>query len=79
MAITDSSKLGENYDVIFFDFPGTINTPGMLSALAGMDYLFIPIEADRVVLESEIEFAHLMTMLYQDLEKSSQLHLYCCQ
>lgn len=76
VAISDSSKLDEDYDVIFFDFPGTINTPGMLSALAGMDHLFIPIEADRVVLESEIEFAHLMTMLYQDLGKSSQLHLY---
>ena len=54
VAISDSSKLDEDCDVIFFDFPGTINTPGMLSALAGMDHLFIPIEADRVVLESDI-------------------------
>ena len=80
VAISDSKKLckemPDTYDVIFFDFPGTINTPGMLSALAAMDYLFIPIEADRVVLESEIEFAHLMSELYRDLGKSSELYLY---
>lgn len=80
VAISDSinlcSDMPGTYDVIFFDFPGTINTPGMLSALAEMDYLFIPIEADRVVLESEIEFAHLMSELYRDLGKSSKLHLY---
>lgn len=71
-----SSDAGQKYDVVFFDFPGTINTPGMLSALAEMDYLFIPIEADRVVLESEIEFAHLMSELYRNLGKPSELYLY---
>lgn len=78
---SDARNLVQNceateFDVIFFDFPGTINTPGMLSALSEMDYLFIPIEADRLVLESEIEFAHTMKEVYTSMNKPSKLWLY---
>ena len=47
-------------DIIFFDLPGTVNTPGILKALAGMHYIFTPITADRVVLESTLVFSQLM-------------------
>ena len=48
-------------DVIFFDLPGTVNTPGILKALAGMHYIFTPITADRLVMESTLVFTQLMT------------------
>lgn len=75
-SLCDNSAEIAAYDIIFFDFPGTINTPGMLSALSEMNYLFIPIEADRLVLESEIEFAHTMKQVFASQGKPSELHLY---
>ncbi|WP_316795478.1 ParA family protein [Pedobacter agri] len=47
-------------DVIFFDLPGTVNTAGILNALAGMHYIFTPITADRLVMESTLVFTQLM-------------------
>lgn len=47
-------------DVIFFDLPGTVNTPGILQTLAGMSHIFTPITADRVVMESTLVFTQLM-------------------
>jgi cellulose biosynthesis protein BcsQ len=44
-------------DFIFFDLPGTLNTKGVVKTLAMMDYVFIPVSADRVVLESTLQFA----------------------
>ncbi|MFH6991848.1 ParA family protein [Flavobacterium sp. FlaQc-48] len=47
-------------DFVFFDLPGTVNTPGILKALAGMHHIFTPITADRVVMESTLIFTQLM-------------------
>ena len=46
-----------NYDIIFFDLPGTVNKEGVIYTLSLMDYIFSPISADRVVLESTLRFA----------------------
>ncbi len=43
-----------------FDLPGTVNTPGILKALAGMHHIFTPITADRVVMESTLIFTQLL-------------------
>jgi len=48
------------FDFAFFDLPGTVNTPGILKALAGMHHIFTPITADRVVMESTLVFTQLM-------------------
>lgn len=45
------------YDFIFFDLPGTVNKEGVIYTLSLMDYIFAPISADRVVLESTLRFA----------------------
>lgn len=50
----------DRLDYIFFDLPGTVNTPGILKALAGMHHIFTPITADRVVMESTLIFTQLM-------------------
>ncbi len=47
-------------DVVFFDLPGTVNTPGILKALASMHHIFTPITADRVVMESTLIFTQLL-------------------
>lgn len=47
-------------EIIFFDLPGTVNTPGILHALAGMNHIFTPITADRVVMESTLIFTQLL-------------------
>lgn len=44
-------------DIIFFDLPGTVNSEGVINSLSGVDYIFTPIAADRVVLESSLSFA----------------------
>lgn len=44
-------------DFIFFDLPGTLNSPGVVKTLATMDYIFAPVSADRVVMESTLQFA----------------------
>lgn len=43
-------------DVIFFDLPGTANTKGVLTTLKMMDFIFSPITADRLVVESTLGF-----------------------
>lgn len=48
-------------DVVFFDLPGTVNTPGVLTTLAEMDHIFSPITADRVVVESALSFTDVLT------------------
>lgn len=50
----------EQPDIIFFDLPGTLNSEGILSTLSMMDYIFSPISADRMVLQSTLEFASLL-------------------
>ncbi len=44
-------------DLVFFDLPGTVNAAGAFHTLAQLDHIFIPITADRVVLESSLNFA----------------------
>ncbi|MBK7479795.1 MAG: AAA family ATPase [Bacteroidales bacterium] len=45
-----------NYDIIFFDLPGTVNKEGVFIPVTNGLY-FSPISADRVVLESTLRFA----------------------
>lgn len=63
-AISIAEKLIEQADkkpdIIFFDLPGTLNSKGVLKTLATMDYIFSPVSADRVVLESTLKFASLL-------------------
>ncbi len=60
-AIESAQKLiaqsDTHFDIIFFDLPGTLNTQGVVRTLSNMDYIFSPISADRVVLESTLNFA----------------------
>lgn len=48
---------GGRTDVVLFDLPGTVNSQGVLNVLINLDYIFIPITADRRVLDSSLSFA----------------------
>lgn len=50
-------------DIIFFDLPGTANTKGVLTTLKKMDFIFSPLTADRLVLESTLGFAKAFLQL----------------
>lgn len=51
----DLIKEGD-YDFIFFDLPGTLNNEGLVRTIASMDYIVAPISADRLVLESTLDY-----------------------
>lgn len=63
-------------DIIFFDLPGTLNSKGVVKTLAGMDYIFSPVSADRVVLESTLKFASMLNENLVSVGKSNIKGLY---
>lgn len=50
-------KTGAQYDIVLFDLPGTMGSDGVIATISALDYLFVPIKADRLVLESTLNFA----------------------
>lgn len=52
--IIDESEITP--DIIFFDLPGTVNNAGIINLMLNMNYVFIPIIADRRVLQSSLAF-----------------------
>lgn len=57
-ALNDADEVceKEEFDYIFFDLPGTLNNKDLIVALANMDYIIAPIAADRVVVESTLNY-----------------------
>ncbi|MBT2559805.1 ParA family protein [Pedobacter sp. ISL-68] len=58
-------------DVVFFDLPGTVNTAGILKTLMNMHYIFSPITADRVVVESTLSFTQALSDIVMKNEESN--------
>lgn len=79
-AIPTAGKLIDNAanqpDIVFFDLPGTLNSKGVVKTLAGMDYIFSPVSADRVVLESTLKFASMLNENLVSVGKSNIKGLY---
>ena len=65
-------------DVIFLDLPGTVNTAGILSTLANVHFIFSPITADRVVLESTLSFTDVLTNVLMKKKQTEikSIHLF---
>jgi len=57
-AIEDSQEVIDAMqpDFVFFDLPGTINNEAVVRTLSHMDYVIAPVSADRVVLESTLQY-----------------------
>ncbi len=47
----------EEYDIIFIDLPGSTSTEGVLSTIVNVDYVLVPIVADRFDMRSSLSFA----------------------
>ncbi|HIY75121.1 MAG TPA: ParA family protein [Candidatus Sphingobacterium stercorigallinarum] len=63
-------------DVIFFDLPGTANTKGVLTTLKMMDFIFSPITADRLVVESTLGFTKAFLELPKTIEGNDEQELW---
>ncbi len=46
--------------IVFYDLPGTVNAEGIIKILSEQDYLFVPMKADKVVMESTLSFANIL-------------------
>lgn len=64
-------------DFIFFDMPGTANNRDVINTVSRMDYVFTPIIADRVVMESSIVFAKVINEHYISMGRGNikSIHL----
>lgn len=69
---------GGNYDLLFFDLPGTVNSSGILRTIAQMDYIFAPVVADKTVLESTLAFLDVLQrmMLGKGTSRLKGLYLF---
>jgi ATPases involved in chromosome partitioning len=80
-AIETAKKMIDEYiggvpDIIFIDLPGTLNSEGIIHTLASLDYIFSPISADKMVLQSTLEFASLINDRIISTGKSQLRGLY---
>lgn len=48
---------GYRPQIILYDLPGTVNADGIIRILASLDAVFVPMKADKVVMESSLSFA----------------------
>jgi cellulose biosynthesis protein BcsQ len=75
-ALADAEKFLANekmqYDLILFDLPGTVNNRDVVNIYFNMDYLFVPITASRINMESTLLF---MISINDILKKTSGLRL----
>ncbi|EFC75885.1 hypothetical protein HMPREF0649_01036 [Segatella buccae D17] len=62
--------------ISFFDLPGTINNDGVLTTLSGMDYIFTPISADRISLESTLSFSAIIKEAITDNTDTANKGIY---
>lgn len=60
-AVATANSLVKNseipLDVIFFDLSGTVFSTGILQSMMNLDYIFCPVTADRLVMQSSLGFA----------------------
>ncbi|MFR9592730.1 MAG: ParA family protein [Rikenellaceae bacterium] len=81
-ALRDAERLIEDEvvkpDIVLFDLPGTIKSEGVLSTLSAMDYIFTPISADRLVVESSIQFVSMFneSLVTTGIAKTKGIHLF---
>jgi len=61
-----------DFDFIFFDLPGTVNSKGVTQTLLNVDYIIAPISADRVVLESTLDY---LIAVREQIERVGKTHV----
>ena len=51
---------GETFDIVLFDLPGTLCSEGVVHTVSAMDYIFVPLKADNIVMQSSLQFAKVL-------------------
>ena len=51
---------GETFDIVLFDLPGTLRSEGVVHTVSAMDYIFVPLKADNIVMQSTLQFAKVL-------------------
>ena len=71
-------RTGREADFVRLDLPGTVAAPGIFRLLAQPDHLFIPLKADKLVLESALSFARAVDerLVHNDAHRLTGLHLF---
>lgn len=52
-----AEERGMEFDIVLFDLPGTLRSVGVIQTVASMHYIFIPLKADNIVMQSSLQFA----------------------
>lgn len=52
-------------DVILIDLPGSVNQEDTLATLLDVEYFFVPVTPDRVVIESTLSFHNLLRLMQE--------------
>lgn len=50
----------QHFDVVLFDLPGTLRSEGVIYTISQMDYVFVPLKADNIVMQSSLQFAEAL-------------------
>ena len=51
---------GETFDIVLFDLPGTLRSEGVVHTVAAMDYIFVPLKADNIVMRGALQFTKVL-------------------
>ncbi len=64
--------------IILYDLPGTVNAEGVIRILSSLDRLFVPMKADKVVMESTLSFARTLhlTLVQNHAVRLAGVHLF---
>lgn len=44
----------QHFDIVLFDLPGTLRSEGVIYTISQMDYVFVPLKADNIVMQSSL-------------------------
>jgi len=59
-ALGVAKQMDGEFDLVFIDTPGTINVPGIIELWKQLDYVFMPMESDRLSVEATLPYAQVL-------------------
>lgn len=59
-ALGVAKQMDGEFDLVFIDTPGTINVPGIIELWKQLDYIFMPMESDRLSVEATLPYAQVL-------------------
>ncbi|WP_324680157.1 ParA family protein [Hymenobacter sp. GOD-10R] len=65
-ALKEAKSMDGEFDLVFIDTPGTINVPGIIELWKQLDYVFMPLESDRLSVEATLPFAQALEAFAKD-------------